>query len=302
MEDESSVLTEEMVLSAIEDEGDGVPRWRSLVVAGWLGYGRPRNIRNIILRNQAQLDTHGPLISHRFAVERSQGGGTEGEEFLLNEEHVYLVCMWSDTPRAKHVQSVIARVMRALRAGELVPAQNTPPPWALTLFRAVFDNLHQFIDDRTRDMCIAFGHDRKRLDRIESALAVLPASVTRALNECRRRDFDAETKRVRTAVLILHFNGRCPMCGKVVIDELGRFIAEDDHWNGNNHDNRPANCTPFCKDCHIDKHRSDDDVFQRDIAHAHDYFHQKRRQFLKQQATEATERRVLEDQQRSFGW
>lgn len=66
------VLFEQTVAAAYRQFDDGVRRWRDVDFAEWLGLEQPRNIRQLIEANRAELEEHGKLHTVR-AVSGERG-------------------------------------------------------------------------------------------------------------------------------------------------------------------------------------------------------------------------------------
>jgi anti-sigma factor RsiW len=87
-----------------------------------LGYQLPRQVRELIKRNEAELNGFGTL-SH---VTTNSSGGRPATAYYLNEEQALLVCMFSKTENAMLVRKQIIATFMAYRRGQLVPAAQTP--------------------------------------------------------------------------------------------------------------------------------------------------------------------------------
>ncbi|HRD50289.1 MAG TPA: hypothetical protein PL166_11925 [Candidatus Contendobacter sp.] len=96
-----------LVLTSIEGE----PRIHDLALAERLGFDRPRNIRNIIKRNQAKLLKFGVCST----VKQTSGdlGGRPTSKFYLNKKQSIFICMKSETDKAFEVQEDIIHVYDA---------------------------------------------------------------------------------------------------------------------------------------------------------------------------------------------
>ena len=72
------------------------PRVLDLRLAERLEFERPRVIRELITRNQPELETLGGLPCH--TANPGAQGGRPGTEYWLNEAQAILICMRSDAP------------------------------------------------------------------------------------------------------------------------------------------------------------------------------------------------------------
>jgi hypothetical protein len=114
------MLSPELVVQAAEVFEDGY-RVRDLDLGDWLRYADLTDIRQVIRRNQSELERHGPLTQREFVVERPQGGGSRATEYWLNEEQVITVCLLARTERAMEVRVVVTQAFVALRHGKFAP-------------------------------------------------------------------------------------------------------------------------------------------------------------------------------------
>lgn len=93
---------------------NGEPRVYDLDLAEKLGFDRPRDIRKLIKRNEAKLETFGGCATVARVIE-----GNPTAEFYLNQKQAVFVCMKSETDRAFDVQVEIVRVFDAYLNGDL---------------------------------------------------------------------------------------------------------------------------------------------------------------------------------------
>jgi len=101
---------------------DAEPRVLDLRLSEALGFERPRKIRDLITRNMAEIEAHGPAPHRGALVERPQGGTVEVTEYWLNEPQALLVCMFARTARAAEVRKNLIEVFMAWRRGQLPDA------------------------------------------------------------------------------------------------------------------------------------------------------------------------------------
>lgn len=105
----------EIGLTMIDDE----PRCRDIDLAERLGFERPRDIRKIIERNLAEIETSGPARHHGALLHRPQGGTVEVAEYWLTEEQALLVSVLSRAQNAPAVRAMLIKVFVAWRRGNL---------------------------------------------------------------------------------------------------------------------------------------------------------------------------------------
>lgn len=121
--------------SALRD-ADGEPRVRDLDLAQRLGFDKLHNIRKLVQRNQAELQTHGEVafaeggeVSATVAendgegvfstVEKTSLGGRPGKTYWLNEAQALVLCALSRTPQAALVRKALIECFLAYRRGQL---------------------------------------------------------------------------------------------------------------------------------------------------------------------------------------
>lgn len=93
-----------LVVSEIEGE----PRVLDTALAEQLGFERPRAIRQLIERNEEELQAYGPL-----ATRHGESRGQDFTSYYLNREQALLICILSKTPKAKEVRAEVIRVFTA---------------------------------------------------------------------------------------------------------------------------------------------------------------------------------------------
>ena len=100
-----------------------------------LGFARPRAIRQIIERNQLELETYGSL-----ATRRGESRGQEFTEHWLTEGQALVICALSRTDKAAQVRKALIDVFMAWRRVELYspdPAPDLPDPAAMSLSKRI---------------------------------------------------------------------------------------------------------------------------------------------------------------------
>lgn len=193
------------------NESSGEPRVLDIRLAEALGFDKPRNIRDLIQRNENELAAYSEV--YRTARQTSEQGGRPGTEYWLTEEQALLICMRSDAPRAPAVRAEIIAVFMAWRRGK-TPAIS-----------------HQAIDaviDRQLEPI------RADIAELKSIAARTEGNVTYLSNTLMpRRNFTATTRKIWLAVVREFYAGHCPCgCGHKVLDRIGNWVddASDDHF------------------------------------------------------------------------
>lgn len=78
-----------------------------------LGYARPRVVRELIARNEAELQRYGGLPCR--AANPGRRGGRPTQAYYLNEPQALLICMKSDAPVAADIRQEVIEVYMAFR-------------------------------------------------------------------------------------------------------------------------------------------------------------------------------------------
>ncbi|MEA3197564.1 MAG: hypothetical protein QOF32_1616 [Gammaproteobacteria bacterium] len=99
----------------------GDPRLPDLVLARRLGFEKLHNIRKLIERNRAELESYGPLAAGPTNIlrdgEKSRRRGRPGTAYQLNEGQSLILCALSRTPAAAQIRREIVLVFMAWRQG-----------------------------------------------------------------------------------------------------------------------------------------------------------------------------------------
>ena len=103
------------------------PRLQDLKIAEALGFRRKRVIRELIVRNMAELERFGAVWRGANISVSGRGRQTEVTEYWLNEEQALLIATLSDAPRAAEVRHMLIKVFVAWRRGQLPPAPENLP-------------------------------------------------------------------------------------------------------------------------------------------------------------------------------
>ncbi len=94
---------------------DGEPRVLDLDLAAELGFERPRVIRELITRNEAELAAFSGVC--RAVRQISSRGGRPSTEYWLTEAQALLLCMFARTATAAAVRRQVIEVFLAWRKG-----------------------------------------------------------------------------------------------------------------------------------------------------------------------------------------
>ncbi len=100
------------------------PRVRDVDVAVRGGMKRPRDVRQLIERNRAELEIYGPL-EIRGAAPRN-GPGRLAAEYWLTEEQALALVGFMRTVNAQRVRVALVKLFVAYRRGQLVPPTALP--------------------------------------------------------------------------------------------------------------------------------------------------------------------------------
>jgi hypothetical protein len=93
---------------------DGEPRVADVTLAAALGFKRPRAIRDLITRNNAELEAYGSIAVLRGAY-RNHATKTH----LLNEHQAILIAILSQAPKASDVRRALIEVFVAYRRSQV---------------------------------------------------------------------------------------------------------------------------------------------------------------------------------------
>ncbi|AWJ82708.1 hypothetical protein TSH58p_03750 [Azospirillum sp. TSH58] len=105
------------------NDQDGEPRVSDVILAERLGFGQPRDIRKLIERNRAELETYGEICATVAQNTDPMGRGRPGKAYYLNEGQALVICALSRTPQAALVRRQIIEVFLAYRRGVLPVAE-----------------------------------------------------------------------------------------------------------------------------------------------------------------------------------
>jgi hypothetical protein len=97
------------------------PRLPDLILARRLGFEKPHNIRKLIERNRAELESYAPLPAEPTNIlrdgEKSRSRGRPGTAYQLSEGQCLVLCALSRTPAAAQIRREIVQVFMAWRQG-----------------------------------------------------------------------------------------------------------------------------------------------------------------------------------------
>lgn len=114
---------------------DHRPRVRDLDLAAWLGFERPRNIRNLVKRMVAEGKLRGVEVC---STVKQTPGGRPGQEFHLTREQALLVATQSETPRAWELTELMVQVFDAVIDRQRTPAAApSAPPMDTAMAHAI---------------------------------------------------------------------------------------------------------------------------------------------------------------------
>jgi hypothetical protein len=233
----------DLITMADDDE----PRVLDVRLAERLEFSRPRDVRQLIERNQGELGRYGTL---RCDVAKSTGGRPP-TEYYLNEAQALLICMRSDAPRAADVRAELIAVFQAWRHGRLIPAA---PITAAVIERAVAPLAAKL------DECLTEQHvTRDVVVRIEQRLDEQRANS--------RRYFSLKVLQ-QFCAFALHEGRLCAVCRKrFVVDEKGNFLRGKAQTH---HAIRVGVATIstgilLCIECHDDRHASAPRIPEREF-------------------------------------
>lgn len=147
-------------------EIDGEPRARDLDIAERLGFDRPRDIRKLIERNLAEIESFGTCAIVARVVR-----GNPVSEYWLTEEQALLVSSRSDAENAAAVRRMLIKVFVAWRRGQLVPTALTPAEMLLEQARMMVEveRKQAALEAEQSEQAKRIATTERRLDQIETA-------------------------------------------------------------------------------------------------------------------------------------
>jgi len=114
-----------LTVADLDASFDDEPRILDLRIAERLGYERPADIRELIERNRAELETYGEVFRTARKTPSAKGG-RPSSEYHLNEGQILLICMFSKTANAATVRREVIGLCIAYRQGKLTAHQESP--------------------------------------------------------------------------------------------------------------------------------------------------------------------------------
>lgn len=151
--------TRSFTIADLNTEIDDEPRVQDLKLAETLGFDRTRKIRELIIRNEAELNIYGSL-----APRRGKSRGQTFTEYFLNEGQSLLLCMFSKTDKAATVRKMLIDVFMEYRRGRTEKPisvrqhkrrTSTPVDTAINLARTAtrLEAVADKIQPKAPDMC-----------------------------------------------------------------------------------------------------------------------------------------------------
>lgn len=204
---------------------DGERRWRDVDIAEWLGLEQPRNIRQVIQDNRADLERHGKLhVARAVSGER----GPAATEYWLNFKQSMRLCTYSRTPRSADVVTAMVNVFDNVVNGGIA----TMPRMEIRALEIAADRIVAPILKEQREF---HSEALTRMERHEVRLITVEREILDMRKEMggKRRAFSTETRRRYIGTVEAHYNGYCPCCRAVQVVRDGKLLpgAEFDHWH-----------------------------------------------------------------------
>lgn len=145
---------------------NGEPRVKDLRLAQVLEFSNHYNIRQLIKRNEAEMQKHGQVFcTAQKNTQDPQGRGRPAMEYLLNEAQALVISMLARTPRAPEVRKMVIDVFMQWRRGQVQQKQKweTDPitgeavPVITAKLQLVREARHLFGHDRARSLWQEIG-------------------------------------------------------------------------------------------------------------------------------------------------
>lgn len=209
---------------------DGIPRWRDLDIAEWLGLTDIHSIRTTIQANREELERHGE-VSERQS-ETSTTGGRPATEYWLTFAQAMVICSQSRTKRARDVRTVMIQVFDKIVNGGLATLPGSDLRAEVRALEVAADRIVAPILKEQREF---HSQVLGRMDRHEGRLARVEHEIVdiRRHGVSRRHDFAPDVRKRYIATVEHHYNGLCPCCREVPVTSEGSLLpgAEFDHWH-----------------------------------------------------------------------
>lgn len=139
---------------------DGELRILDTDLAARLGFDRPRDIRKLIKRYEAELGRMGRCAT---VARRPQSGGRTVTEHYLNEEQALFITAKSETTEATKITIEIVTQFAAFKRGEIAPPE-TPEQLAMRALTGL-----QSVVEKQREQLALTAPKAAALDRISLA-------------------------------------------------------------------------------------------------------------------------------------
>ncbi|WP_052750048.1 hypothetical protein [Gluconobacter oxydans] len=140
---------------------DGELRILDADLAMRLGFDRPRDIRKLIKRYEAELGEMG--VCATVALTSGEAGGRPGTAYYLNEEQALFITAKSETAKATKITIEIVTQFAAFKRGEPTtsqPSLNDRQSKAISILRIAEDEAAAFIRKRVNDAVLVMqGHE-----------------------------------------------------------------------------------------------------------------------------------------------
>ncbi|MBS1077891.1 phage antirepressor KilAC domain-containing protein [Gluconobacter kondonii] len=140
---------------------DGELRILDTDLATRLGFDRPRDIRKLIKRYEAELGEMG--VCATVALTSGEAGGRPGTAYYLNEEQALFITAKSETTAATKITIEIVTQFAAFKRGEIAPPE-TPEQLAVRALAGL-----QSVVDKQKEQLALTAPKAAALDRISTA-------------------------------------------------------------------------------------------------------------------------------------
>ena len=189
-EHKESIMANITLNTSLDDE----PRVRDLDIAERLGMERPRDIRQLISRNFAELRGYGSTRYRTAMITAGKGAKRKVREYYLNEGQALLICCLSRTEKAAEVRKLLIETYQAHRRGNTLPATSNTLPVIPT--QAELFTIHQgwLIDlaqtsGRAGDMALMDHHKHGLVvaplpGHVANGLGTMPQRTTQHMLPC----------------------------------------------------------------------------------------------------------------------
>lgn len=232
-------------------------RVRDTDLAQWLGYADPRQIRQLINRHRAQLETLG--VIYTVQITSGDQGGRPALENWLTVKQCLLLCTYAETANADQVRFALVEAFDQYKKGKLVATEPSLETSVLdTQARQIWVPLQRLVRQEIEPVQNEVRALRGDVQEVKQTVHTEAADIKREIREGRQKyrwkPIDQADKLLHIDCLRRRHAGICPRCKRTVIVDADGVITpefEIDHnfapWK-----NAITETWPLCSRCNKD--------------------------------------------------